>query len=208
MIFSTLMRWGGLAAVLGGALLVSGDLVNLLHGGAGDRYTGSPVEQIGAGLFLVGKVLLVPGVLGLYLYQAERCQTPVAPQRDTLALIAFLLALVGTTLMVGSDWSEVFLAPILLEAAPAVVEQPPTRLMVGFVFNYVLESLGWLLFGVVAWQRRVFPRAAVLLLLAGPFLPFVGPSWIFVVWNAAIIWMGLVVWQAHKPTSPAAPAGV
>jgi hypothetical protein len=206
--FSNLMRWGGLAAVLGGGLLVSADLLNLLAGSSSDTYTGTPVEQISAILFLLGKVLLVPGVIGLYLYQAERTQAQPATRRDHFALVAFLLALVGTTLMVGSDWSEVFLAPILAEAAPAVVEQPPMRLMVGFLINYALESLGWLLFGVAAWQAQVFPRAATLLLIVGPFLPFVGPSWIFVVWNGAVVWLGLVVWQAHRPASAVAPVGV
>jgi hypothetical protein len=170
---SNLIRWGGLAAVLGGALIVFTDLVLALTIGSADTYTGTTTEQIAAVSFLAGKVLILIGLIGLYLHQAE-----VAGR---FGLVAFLAALVGTALMVSSDWSEVFIAPILMQAAPALMDEPPGLLMVGFLLNYGLETLGWLLFGVATFRARVFPRAAAAMLTVGVLLPFVGPSWSFVV---------------------------
>jgi hypothetical protein len=51
MMFSNLIRWGGLAAILGGGLLVSADLLHWLAGSSNDAYTGSTIEQVGAVLF-------------------------------------------------------------------------------------------------------------------------------------------------------------
>jgi hypothetical protein len=136
-------------------------------------------------LFLVGKVLVVVTLVGFYLYQMEAA--------GRFGLVAFLVALMGTALMVGSDWSEVFIAPILMQEVPEVVDEPPGLLMVGFLLNYGLETLGWLLFGVATFKAQVFPRPAAAVLTVGVLLPFTGVPWIFVVWNAAIIWMGLTI---------------
>jgi hypothetical protein len=187
---SNLIRWGGLAAVLGGALIVITDLVLALTIGSADTYSGTTTEQIAAVSFLAGKVLILIGLIGLYLHQAE-----VAGR---FGLVAFLVALVGTALMVSSDWSEVFIAPILMQAAPTLMDEPPSLLMVGFLLNYGLETLGWLLFGVATFRARVFPRAAAAMLTVGVLLPFVGPSWSFVVWNSAIIWLGLIVLREKR----------
>ena len=182
---SILIRWGGLAAILGGALIVIADLSLALTIGSADTYTGTTLEQIASVLFLAGKVLLPIGLMGLYFYQIEAA--------GAFGRVAFLIALTGTILMVGSDWSEVFIAPILLKEVPALVDEPPASLMVGFLINYGLETLGWLLFGLATFRARVFPRPIAVLLIAGVLLPFTDLPWIFIVWNAAIVWMGLIV---------------
>lgn len=184
---SNLIRWGGLAAVLGGALIVISDLTLALTVGSSDTYMGTTTEQVAAVSFLAGKVLILIGLIGLYLRQAEGA--------GRFGLVAFLMALIGTALMVSSDWSEVFIVPILMKEAPALINEPPGLLMAGFLLNYGLETLGWLLFGVATFRGRVFPRPAAALLTIGVLLPVVGPSWSFVVWNAAVIWLGLVIWQ-------------
>jgi hypothetical protein len=180
-----LIRLGGFAAVLGGALLVIPDAAGALTGTSGTGYHGTTIEMVWSALFLIGKLLVVPALLGIYLRQSE--------QAGAFGLAAFCAALLGTSLMVGSDWSEMFIAPILKQAAPAVVDQPPALLAAGFLVNFALETLGWLLFGIATLRARVLPRGAAALLIAGTLLPLVGPGWSFVVWNAAIVWMGLAV---------------
>ena len=182
----TLVLTGAVAAILGGLLLVLGDFLGLVVGQSGDTYTGTPIEKAMAVLFLVGKVLILIGIVGLYLRQAKSA--------GRFGLVAFLIALTGTGLMIASDWSEVFIAPILQEVAPGLVEtNTPTLLIVGFVINYFTETLGWLLFGIATFRARVLLRPAAILLAAGTLIPFSGISWSFVFWNAAIVWLGVAV---------------
>lgn len=199
MLFHTFIRCGGLAAVVGGGLLVIADLLLALTTGSGDTYTGTTTEAISGVLFLAGKVLVVVALVGLYLYQTEAA--------GRFGVVAFLAALIGTTLMVGSDWSEVFIAPILMQEVPALVDEPPGLLMAGFLLNYGLETVGWLLFGVATFRARVFPRPAAAMLTAGVLLPFTGVPWIFVIWNAAIMWMGLFIWQEKSGAPMVEPVG-
>jgi hypothetical protein len=185
----TLVLIGAVAAILGGLLLISGDLLGLVVGKSDDTYSNSPIEKVMAVLFLAGKVLVLIGLVGLYLRQANSA--------GRFGLVSFLIALAGTGLMVASDWSEVFIAPILHQVAPDLVEtNTPALLIVGFVLNFVTETLGWLLFGIATFRARVLPRPAALLLAAGPLIPFIGPSWSYVFLNAAIVWLGVAVMRS------------
>ena len=94
MLSSRLMRVGGLAAVVSGTLLVMADLLHVLMGSSDDTYTGTIPEQISSVLFLVGMVLLIVALVGLYLHHSEAA--------GTFGLIGFVIALIGTALMVSS----------------------------------------------------------------------------------------------------------
>ena len=72
----TLIRWGALSAILGGALLVVSDLRGLLMEGLGDERPFSEVATtasfvVTAGLSLLAAVLILFGLVGLHLRQAE-----------------------------------------------------------------------------------------------------------------------------------------
>ena len=182
---SRLIRAAGFAAIVGGLCMMVLDLSTLISGAADQPYRVTLVGQITEALFLVGKVLSVIAIPGLYLFQAHAA--------GRFGLFAFLAAQIGSAMMIGSDWSSVFIAPILEQAVPGLSEQPPTLLMTGFLLNYGLEVLGWLLFGIATFRAGVFPRPAAAILAIGTLLPLVGPSWIFVIWYAALIWMGSFV---------------
>lgn len=188
---SRLIRVAGFAAIVGGLSMMVLDLSTLFSGTEGQPYQVTLVGQIAEALFLVGKVLSVIAITGLYLYQAHAA--------GRFGLFAFLAAQTGSAMMIGSDWSSVFIAPILEEAAPGIAEQPPTLLMTGFLLNYALEVLGWLLFGIATFRAGVFPRPAAAILALGTLLPLVGPSWIFVIWYAALVWMGGFVIRRPAP---------
>jgi hypothetical protein len=171
----------------------------MLTVGEGNTYTVTLPGQIASVLFLVGKLLLIVALIGLYLYQAEAA--------GKFGLVAFLSALVGTTLMGASDWVEVFFSPAIAETAPSFFNEPPTLLIAGFIMNYGLETLGWLLFGIATFRARVFPRPAAFMLAAAVLVPF-GLPWIYVVSNSAMVWLGLIVLSDKQSLASVEPVGV
>lgn len=191
---SNFIRLGGIVAIFAGGLMALADIFHAIAGLLVANYSGSSTEQIGSIIFLAGRVLIVFALPGLYLYQSESA--------GRFGLVAFGIVMLGNSLMVSSDWSEVFIGPILPSLDPTLFDQPPTRLMVGFLINFVTETLGWLIFGISAYRARVFPRPATVILILGVFLPFVGPPWIYVVMYSAIVWMGLFITRNER--TPAA----
>ena len=181
------IRFGGVAAIFAGAFMGFADLYHAVAEMFITEYSGSPTEQIGSVIFLIGRVLVVFALPALYLYHASSA--------GKFGFLAFTLAMLGNTLMVASDWSDVFIGPVLRDLDPSLFEEPPARIMVGFMINFIPETLGWLLLGISAFRARVFPRAASILLMFGVVLAFVGPSWSYVVLYAAVVWMGAVAAQ-------------
>jgi hypothetical protein len=97
--FSSLVRWGGPAALLGASLFVLSDLgvfVLDLPGRAG-------------GLALPGGLLLLLGLVGLHARQSEAA--------GALGLAGFFGAFIGTGFFVGGAWTNTFVEASLLERA-------------------------------------------------------------------------------------------
>ncbi len=202
---SNLIRWGGLAATLAGALFVAADLLSLSISPkfpSSASLTSEPYA-IQSVLKLVAAVLLLLGLSGLYARQAEAA--------GPLGTAGFLAAFSGTALVVGSFWATAFFAPAWASVDPAgfdAGEGPPGRLADAFVVTMATFVLGWILFGVAAWRARVYPRAAALLLVFGAPLALgtllvVGfPTGVF--FSAAVAWLGYTLWseksiQARQP---------
>ena len=149
---ATLVRVGGLAAVLSGVLLVLGELLNLTLDFATD-----PVEAITSATFVIQSVvlmlavaLLLVGLVGLY--------TRVAEAVGGLGLVGFLVALVGTGMVMGVIWDQTFTVPAIAQAAPTLLEtDPPALVNFGVIFSFALSTLGWLLFGIAAYRAQVLP---------------------------------------------------
>lgn len=94
---SDLIRRGGLAAVLGGVLFVINDLLSSL---VLDYENFSQTASTGTYiffslLFLLGAVLLLGGLVGLYAYQSESA--------GPLGFAGFAMAFLGTALMIGAS---------------------------------------------------------------------------------------------------------
>ena len=190
-IISKLINCGALAAILGGALQMGADVLLMATVGENGTYTATTPELVASALFLIGKLLLLVALVGLYLYQAEAA--------GNFGLVAFLVAFAGTVLMSASDWFEVFLAPLLVQT-PGFTDELPGLLITGFMLNFGLETLGWVLFGIATFRARVFPRPAALMLMVAVLVPL-GLPWIYVVSNSAMIWLGLVVLRAKQGLS-------
>jgi hypothetical protein len=194
-----LIRWGGLAALIGGVLLVIAGLLDLIF--AGGEF--SEIAQTGTFafsslLYLLGLILVLLGLVGLYASQSEAA--------GGLGLLGFLVAFLGTALAVGAFWTQAFVAPTLaLEAPEFLNEDPGGRLGFGFTLTFLLASLGWLLFGVATLRAGVYPRWAAILLIIGAvlaFLPFPGTE---LVLAAAIAEVGFLLFTGRSAAAQPPP---
>ncbi len=173
---SEIMRWGGVSAVVGGALLAIAVLYSLIVVLGGGPVTFSetaltPSYAITTGMSLLAAVLILFGLVGLNLRQSETA--------GVLGWVGFLVAFLGTALVVGTIWTEFFVAPSLAVEAPEFLdgEEIPGLLNVGFIASYSLLSLGWALFGVAALRAGIYPRwVSILLIIAAliGLVPFSG----------------------------------
>lgn len=180
MSFLALMRWCGLAALVGGVLIVFGDVVGLTLGGdfAEAATTGSfVVQQL---LLLLGTVLVLFGLFGLYVSQSEAA--------GALGIVGFLLAFLGTALVAGISWSQAFITPFVATAAPELLEVENFA----FPLTFLIFAVGWVLFGVATLRTGIYPRAAAIVLIIGAVLLFVGfllPAAAFV-FGIGVAWLG------------------
>lgn len=203
MLFSNLTRGSGLAAVLAGALLVIADLLGLTF-----KYY-DPSEALTTGYYalqsvltLLVSVLLLFALVGLHARHSE-----VA---GGLGLISFLVALCGTALAVGANWSNAFFAPTLAIEAPELFEAGLTgtgMLGVAYIVSYSVYVLGWLLFGVAALRARIYPRMAVVVLMIGALLILIPLPGTAVGFAVAVAWLGFVLFTG-KDASTERPSRV
>jgi hypothetical protein len=181
---SSLVRLSGLAVVAAGVLLLISELLLLtvdFDSFHAEVAGGSWLAQSFG--FLLGFVLLLGALIGLYVRQVEAA--------GVLGLVGFLVAFLGTALLIGGAWEEAFGTPTLAEIAPQAVssEGPPKWLGFGFILSGVLFSLGWVLFGVSTLRARVYPRAAAILLILGAVLALM-PLPLTTVLGVTVAWLG------------------
>ena len=72
---------------------------------------------------------------------------------------------------------------------------------VGFTLSFALGALGWLLFGLVSLRARVYPRAAVVVLMVGAVLAFAPLPISGVLLQVAIVWLGLVLFSQREASA-------
>jgi hypothetical protein len=161
MTLSALVRWSGLAALVGAVLLAIGDLMHFAAGfGSYSQQATTASFVIHSLLLLLGGVLILLELVGLYANQAE--------VTGPVGLVSFLVAFLGTALVVGVTWNELFVASYMAVVAPRVLDAAPTgSLALGFSLSFGIFALGWLLFGLDTLRAGVYPRAAAILLIIG-----------------------------------------
>ena len=184
---SDLIRWGGLAALVSAAVSVIGDLLRLfVDVESAASATGTSYALV-FGLYLVGGVLLLLGLVGLYASQSEAA--------GVLGLVGFLVAFVGTALLVGALWFELFITPALATEAPELAEAELG--LAGFILVLLAGALGWVLFGAATLQARVYPRWAAVLLIAGGLVAFAPVPLAGIVFSGAVAWMGFILFTGR-----------
>jgi hypothetical protein len=185
---SSLIRWSGLAAILGGVLLSLGALLSLAT--ESEKLSVSvttPSDAFSSLLYLLGGVLLQLGLVGLYMRQSEAS--------GILGLVAFLVAFLGTALAVGGTWAELFVAPAVAVEAPRVLEAEPLGMLaIGYTLTFfVFLSVGWLLFGVALFRARIYPGAAAILLMVGAVIAGLPIPLTELVLYVGVAWLGFVL---------------
>jgi hypothetical protein len=185
---SALVRWGGLAALVGAVLLVTGDLMHFAFGSESySQQATTAAFIVHSLLLLLGGVLILLGLVGLHANQAEAT--------GPLGLVGFFVAFLGTALVVGVTWYEIFVAPYMAVAAPRVLDARPTgALALGFSLSFGIFALGWLLFGLDTLRAGVYPRAAAILLIIGAVVFYLSPiSASGILHSVAVAWLGLTL---------------
>ena len=161
---SSLVRWGGLAAVASAVLAIASFVLYLVVVG-GARISEAATSAaffLPSGAQLLAMVLLAVALVALFAQQAQAF--------GTLGLAGFVLALFGTTLAAGALWSQVFVVPRLAQAAPEVADRGAGSVLAGYMISFLLFGVGWSVFGVATLRTRMLPRWAVILLIAGAVL--------------------------------------
>ena len=182
---SDLIRWAGLAAILAGVLLVVGDLLDLAIGFSDEPFsevatTGTHALQ--SWIRLIGAVLLLIGLVGLYARQSEAA--------GPLGLAGYLVAFLGTALVMGFFWAILFLTPTLAVEAPVLLDEGPPP---GFFLTLITFTVGWLVFGVATLLARVYPRIAAIVLIIGAVLAILPLPFTTIVLAIAVAWLGFAL---------------
>ena len=177
------VRLGGLAALLAGVLLFVSELVRLYI----DFFDPGAYQSIFAidpWLGVLLGVLLQLGLVGLYV--------PRASVVGVLGAIGFFLAFVGAWLTTGSSFVDAFTKPGLIPSGEPEEFFGPLAL---FALTFVL---GWVLVGVAMIRSQVYPRSAVILLIAGVLILLVPLPLSGVVFAVALAWIGYVLFSERN----------
>lgn len=105
MIPTTVIRLGGLAAVLVGVFALIAELLDLYLYATTSEDSFSEVATsatftVQGVLILIGAMLLLVALVGIYASQAEAV--------GVLSSVGFFIALIGTALFVGATWDSIF----------------------------------------------------------------------------------------------------
>src|ERR687893_1619437 len=129
---------------------------------------------LSSGLRLLGFVLLVWGLIGIY--------GPQSRAAGTFGLWTFVFVFLATALAVGNVWAEVFVYPTLAQIAPAMLsgagfETEAAYMSAGLSMSYPLFFLGLILFAAATFRAGVYPRwIALLLIVSVPVTVFLDPT--------------------------------
>ena len=209
---SRFVRMGAWAAMVSGlALVVSMVLAWLVvpyeRLGQTEAYLTSSYS-VSSGLRLLGMVLLVWGLIGIY--------GPQARAAGTFGLWTFVVVFLCTALAVGNVWAEVFVYPTLAQIAPEMLagagfEREAAYMSTGLSLSYPLFYLGLILFGAATFWAGVYPRWIALLLIvsvpvtmfldptAGTFQESIGPA----MWGFAFAAYGFYAFLRRGPSTTA-----
>src|ERR687889_428021 len=176
---SRFVRAGAWAAMVSGLALVVSMLLEWLvvpyeRLGHTEAYFTS-AYSVSSGLRLLSIVLLLWGLIGIYGRQLRAA--------GTFGLWAFVVVFLGTALIAGNVWAEVFVWPTLAQVAPNMLSWPifateaSSYMSVGLNLSFPLFGIGLILFGVATFRAGVYPRwAAVVLIIGIPVTMFLDPT--------------------------------
>lgn len=184
---SSLMRLAGLAVLVSSVVSVAGDLLRLFVDVENPQTATTVPYTLVFSLYLLSGALLLLGLVGLYTSQSE--------ETGILGLVGFLGAFLGTVLLAGALWFELFITPDLAVQAPELAEAELG--LPGFILVFLLGSLGWILFGGATLRGRVYPRLAAVLLIIGGVVAFFPVPLSGIVFSVAVAWLGFILFMGE-----------
>ena len=215
LIYTSLIRLGGLPAVLAGLCYV---IVGIFHPENAPASVTTSAWVIVHVIACVMCIFAVMGMTGLYARQAEKS--------GWLGLAGYILLSLWFMVVMGYTFIEAFVLPHSALVTPAFVDSwmgmlngtaitvdlgvlPTLWTLAGPIY-----ILGGLLFGIATFRARVLPRAAGLLLAIGTalapaaaFLPLAAQPKIAIPVGLALAWLGYAV-LAERATAPAPLPGL
>lgn len=203
---STLMRLGGLSAILAGVcFLVLGFIHPVNIPSSVTTATWVIVHYFATALGFFGLF----GIAGLYARQVEKA--------GWLGLVGFILFTAWMTLVCGFSFVEAFILPRLATEFPVFVKgllgmfsSVPSEINLGvlptlWTISGIMYFLGPMLFGIATFRARVLPRWAGALLVLGALLIPVGaivpPAWqpkIMIPVGLAFVWLGYTLFSERR----------
>ena len=189
----TLIRWGGLAALVASIISIAIEIAllatigNQAYGVAAQTSQWSVLYT----LRLIATILLMLGLVALFARQSQKM--------GTFGVVAFFVAATGTMLVSGFAWALTFTFPAMAASVPEFLDAHAAAPSIGLVLTLFLVTVGWLLFGIVCLRAKVLPAGSSWLLIAGSFLALVlnmmkAPmSWL--IFDVGVIWMGWWIWK-------------
>ncbi len=165
------IRRSGIALALGAALTILLNVIftpMLLGDSSEAAMRMSTPYLLRLSTALVSTLLLLFGSLGPHLAHRDRA--------GMLGAVAFGVLFIGTALMVGVEWSNVFVMRPLAQVSPAALEPlgSVTLKRMGSIAALSLFTLGWLLMSVSLFRTRAvsrwIPTATIVGLVSMPVL--------------------------------------
>jgi hypothetical protein len=193
---TTLYRLSGISLLIGSLLTALGVIPIFFIGDA----PGSTIAASIALLRVLGGMLIVLGLPGMYLRQAERA--------GLLGLVGFLLTSFYILILgVAGDTINAFVMPFLASQAPALLKGSlPSGLIAFFIVGGLLGFVGGILLGIATLRAAVLARWASLLLIVGAVLTFAGNFLLPIIGTVGVVlfliglaWLGFGVWSYRQP---------
>jgi hypothetical protein len=202
-----LLRWSGVAGVLGGVLLT---LSFVFRPGEQDAPTlAANPTTIPHSLGIVALISCQLALIGTY--------ARMRAESGLFGFVSFLLAFIGSGFMIGVWFYSAYIEHVIAARAPALLASDgPIEEGIAqttFAVSLMTFTLGYVLLGVSVTIAKVFPRWIGLLLAVGCLLVFAGiaaETFVFtrigsVPMGLALAWLGYTLWseEARSTRTPA-----
>lgn len=126
-------------------------------------FLASPTAVASSICFLGAMLALASAVVASVLRTASASRT----------MVPALLALIGSVIVAGGAWANLFVLPGLAIADPHVLEQGIPSIQLGYVISFFLVAAGWATLAITQLARHTVPRWVAVIGLAGSLLALV-----------------------------------
>jgi hypothetical protein len=153
-------RAAGLASITASGLIILYQLAQIILVLTVSESLFNATQSVRFGLALIAMYILLLALTALYWMEANVV--------GGLGLVGYLIAFLGTLMVAGDWWYETFIAPMLRNRVPEILEEAqPTLVLIGAFGTSAAFAVGWLIFGFSSYRAGIFPRGASILMMFG-----------------------------------------